>query len=223
MTDLEVFPGDRAARYPGFVCFKTFQAIRYNRRWFRLALVTAALDRSVTRMGPCPVPVDRLPAGTEFAFWTQTKEFSQILLVSTEAVDDNGMRSVVQTRNLTRHELAQLPSTNFAKAIWAEKRTTIGQLEHYAFARISREHSTGIRLESLVKLAWREVGGDIELRFRSAYSLIANGYLETDIGRGLRPDTMVYPGPLLAEDWGRSPTLADRNEGQLELFASSRN
>jgi hypothetical protein len=219
MTDTKPTCGDQSGRHPGFLCFKTFRPIHYGQRWFRQALVISALDRNVMRMGPCPMPPHRLPAGVEFSFWAQTKEFSQLVLVSQEHVDTRPISSIMTTRVVYRFELSRHPAAAFSKAIWACKRLVLGHSEHYALVRIATRHPSGIQLEEMVAQAITDVGGDFDARIRELYGLIANGYLETDISWGMRPDTLIYPGPLLAEDWRLPPTRAAQDGGQLELFA----
>ncbi|MCR6634763.1 hypothetical protein [Devosia sp.] len=205
------------SRYPGFSCFKTYRSIKYERRWFRQALVVAALDPLVLRMGPCPIDLAQLPRGVEFAFWVQTPNDSRLIALPSGALDAREISRKIGVEVQTRVELTTSKAAKFAGMIWTCKRQAVPVAEHYALLDMVHQHGDSIALNKLAgPISTNDPG-----RVDAIFSLISNGYLETDVRRGFRPDAVIQLGPLAKERGNYAGGYSDKMGDQLELFPIS--
>jgi len=185
-------PHSLALRYPGFSSFKTRQSIHYHRRWVRDALIQATLDPDTIELAPSSTPPEHLPAPAEFCFRRRTRNGLGFILLTQTHSDIGGVIGDDRVTVISRPELNREPVASAARSIWAHKRLKVDGGERYrAIAAVSRR---GIAPMRDLVAAFRN--GSVD-PVHQVCSLIANSYLNVDLGNPLGPDSILTIGPAL--------------------------
>ncbi|WP_152662616.1 hypothetical protein [Devosia soli] len=182
------------ARHPGFRCFKSVASIRYPKRWYRTALIDAALDPAVMKMGPLLLPKSRLPQESEFSFWMSVNGVSTLVVLSEGGCDIAALAARVPTKSVTRLALQEEPTARLRREIWSHQRAKVS-IELIVL--IVQETDNGFKDLTLrdVRLMAGKVCGDAG---PSVYAAIVSGYLQVDIRQGWSPSVPVKLGPMAA-------------------------
>ncbi|SFV31714.1 hypothetical protein SAMN05216456_1434 [Devosia crocina] len=179
------------SKFPGFVCFKSSEPIHYPRRWQRDALIQAALDPTVTAVGPLDPTIWMMP-DIEFAFRVTiaTATFSLVIteLNGRLPVDRFG-HAVLKVR---RSQLTTEPLHSTARAIWAHKRTVVDPLVKYLAVEAAGSKVEGIAMQSLLQAFQSHRAVD---PFEPLLAMLAQGVLVGDLSSGFHGHTMFRPGP----------------------------
>jgi hypothetical protein len=187
------------ARYPGFSCFKTRQAIRYKRRWYRDALIRMALNPEVIEMWPDEI--DDL-AEDVFSFMVRRADGAVRVTVSPSR---GGPRKPGPQIELVRGQMST-PEFQAGRDIWRRKNiqvTPAVRLTSIAWVRRSGDNAT--------------IGGLLE-QFKSVdagldqvLALIASGYLMIDLRLGLDLESRLLIGPMAPKIGADRESLDDRD------------
>lgn len=206
-------------RYPGFTCFKSFRPIRYSRRWYRLGLVKAALDPDIKRMGPSPVGADKLPIAAEFTFWAATRGGTRLIILTSSHIETRSISARMPVQIQYRSDLASGAAAAFSKAIWACKRRSASPAEQLVAADILRKNPAGVEIGSVMAEMAVLLGTPVKDTVEAIFSMVANGFLETDVSLGLSPHAVIRQGPMMAQA-GLIPFGPQAAGAQMELFAA---
>ena len=183
---------DELVKQPGFTCFKTFAPIRYPRRWYRTALIDAALNPKILRMGPSPLPLSKLPKQAEFSFWVSDSGVSTLIVLSEAGCDITSLSAKVPTISVRRLDLEAEPTARLRREIWSHKRVPL-PLEVIVVIL----HEVALQPRQLTLQDVRSIFGkkvdDIGPVIDAA---ITAGYLEVDIRQGWSPSVPVGLGPM---------------------------
>lgn len=181
-----------SGHHPGFSCFKSFAPVRYPQRWYRTALIDAALNPRVQRIGPSPIQNGRLPDQAGFSFWASIEGVSTLVLLSDAGCEVGDLAQRIAVKSVTRTELSIEPEAGLRREIWSHVRQGVSIEMVYAVLIEAYGDSDQVTLGAL-----RDAGGHALGDVAGAiYSMIATGFLEVDIRNGWSPSVPVRRGPM---------------------------
>lgn len=199
-------------RYPGFQSFKTKKAIPYPRRWHRDLLLLNTFDPLVLAMEPHSLPERDIPATLEFAFKTNHAEKGRALVIVGDAWPSGLVAGAVEVIvSVTRGNMHYHPHLELVRSIWSKKRLTLDPGDRYRLISEVAANDEGRALGDLIAICRSDHLDPVH----QILCLVANGYLQFDLNKGLAADTQIrtcnpsFTEPSLKDSQSRCPEIGD--------------
>lgn len=169
-------------RYPGFLSFKTQQAIHYRHRFCRIVLVLDTLDERVSELAPADLSPYGADVGQDCIYRRRIGARWETIRIGRPTGKDETMRF---DRVLTREQTKALPGYANASLIWAKRNIQVTLQTRMAALELTADERP-TTLGKLLRAIMDAAGSPDEL-----LALVADGTLQIDASREISSLTIV--------------------------------
>jgi hypothetical protein len=181
---------DPYLRYPGFLCFKSTEAIHYPKRWIRNALIQAALDASTEEVGPFRGDTRDIGYGIEFAFVVRMGGKAVFVALTELPVSTSPPLGIAAIVSLRRSTVMREPVASCAREVWRHKDLQVDVARRLNLLDCVEGSGGQTPLSALVRAT-----NNADCNVGEILNLVAHGYLSLDLAAGITPSTLISVGP----------------------------